>query len=668
MKKIFLTLFLIFAFTTVGLAQGFFEHTVKEGESVASIVQKYKVSPYEIYQLNPDAKQGIAPGMVLVFLKNSNYPFDSRLIDIKKYKVAKNEKIEAVAKANNIDVATLKKYNPKLYANPIQKGDKLKIPVFANTATASSVEVITVATQKETLSHKVLPKETKYGIAKQYGLTISELEEMNPQIKEGLKEGQVLQISKIKQEVVTVKNDEVVKSDYDYYTVKPKEGFYRLTKNLGITKAELIALNPALKDGVKEGMLLRYPKIEINQHEKVRYNLLDSISNYTPQKATFLLPLRLHKIVDTDSTTADLKKIITKDKVMNIALDYYSGAQMAVDSLQKLGVNIKVKVVDTRFGKDKKANAKRLSEIIAMNYGENEIVFGPIVPVNVKPIVKGLTAKKVNVFVPFALKQKDTSSGLFATATSAKVLKEKMIAYLIEDAKDKNVIIIADNTASEIKNELVSKFPTAKIITPREKQKGLVIPSDFNGVLVEGKENLILLETKKVGLVATVVSILDTKLEKYKIKLATTTSQKQIGNKGIANRYKVKLNYHYPSVYKTKNFTKEDAFVKAYKQRFGQYPNRFAIRGFDVTFDTLLRLANKETLSESMLEIGETSYIENKFDYLQNTTGDFENTAMYILHYTPEYMIEEVKIANESVDALKKDNEKNQKTININND
>ncbi len=655
MKRIIITLLLTFVFSVTTSAQGFFEHRVKAGESIASIVQKYEVSPYEIYQLNPDAKQGVTTGMVLVLLKNNNYPFDARLVDLKKHKVTKNEKIEDVAKANHIDVATLKKYNPKLYAKPLRKGCKLKIPVFSDdvivslTSVPNVVAEQTVSITTNTISHKVQPKETKYGIAKQYDLTISELERFNPQIKEGLKDGQVLTIQKTIKTVVIKENDAIVEDQYAYYTVKPREGFYRLTKTLGISKEELLALNPSLEAGVKEGMILKYPKVKAEISDKVRYNLLDSITNYKTQNVTFLLPLRLHKIVATDSASPNFKKIIKKDKVMNIALDYYTGAQMAIDSLKQLGVHANVRVVDTQYDRNKKANAKRIAQIVASNYQEDEIVFGPIVPSNIISVAKGLSDKKVSIFVPFAMKEAYVADSFHETSASNSVQREKMIAYLEEDVKDKQVIIIADATALAVKNKLIAKFPQAKIIVPREDKNGLLIPSDFNNILQKDKENLVILETKKVGLIATVVSILDTKLEGYKIKLVTTSSQKQFENKGIANRYKTKLNYHFPSVYKTKAFKDDDAFLTKYKQTYGKFPNRYAIRGFDLTFDTLLRQANKETMQEGVANIGETIYLENKFDYKQNTAGGFANTAIYILHYTPDFKIEDVLLEKESV-------------------
>jgi len=58
------------------------------------------------------------------------------------------------------------------------------------------------------LTHEVLPKETKYGIAKQYGLTVAELEKQNPNISKKLLVGSQLKIrtSKLIEKEVAVEN------------------------------------------------------------------------------------------------------------------------------------------------------------------------------------------------------------------------------------------------------------------------------------------------------------------------------------------------------------------------------------------------------------------------------------------------------------------------------
>ena len=47
-------------------------HKVVKGETIQQIAQKYNVTPYDIYQLNPDAQSGLKPNSVLLIPKKGN--------------------------------------------------------------------------------------------------------------------------------------------------------------------------------------------------------------------------------------------------------------------------------------------------------------------------------------------------------------------------------------------------------------------------------------------------------------------------------------------------------------------------------------------------------------------------------------------------------------------
>ena len=91
-------------------------------------------------------------------------------------------------------------------------------------------------------------------------------------------------------------------------------------------------------------------------------------------------------------------------------------------------------------------------------------------------------------------------------------------------------------------------------------------------------------------------------------------------------------------------FDKEDAFVEKYKAMYGKLPSKYAIRGYDLTMDVLLRQAVTTTFEGATEAIGETTYLENKFNYYKSATGGYVNKAMYILRYTPELTIEEASL------------------------
>ena len=56
----------VFLISVSIFGQNYTKHTVVKGETIPSIAQKYKVTPYDIYKLNPDSQNGIQPNSVLL--------------------------------------------------------------------------------------------------------------------------------------------------------------------------------------------------------------------------------------------------------------------------------------------------------------------------------------------------------------------------------------------------------------------------------------------------------------------------------------------------------------------------------------------------------------------------------------------------------------------------
>jgi len=64
----------------------------------------------------------------------------------------------------------------------------------------------------------------------------------------------------VKEEVASVEPVKKVKAvSSETHEVKPKETLYSLTQLYSVSKEELIAMNPSLKEGVKIGMILKVP-------------------------------------------------------------------------------------------------------------------------------------------------------------------------------------------------------------------------------------------------------------------------------------------------------------------------------------------------------------------------------------------------------------------------
>ncbi len=120
----------------------------------------------------------------------------------------------------------------------------------------------------------------------------------------------------------------------------------------------------------------------------------------------------------------------------------------------------------------------------------------------------------------------------------------------------------------------------------------------------------------------------------------TTSYNSAFEDDAVSNTHLSNLTFTYPSFYRSVG---NDAFTKAYANRFkGNQPDRYAIRGFDVTMDVLLKLAHQNNLFETSKIIGQTDYSGNSFDYFKDWTSGYFNRACYIMQYE-DLQIKEVK-------------------------
>ena len=634
MKHI-IVLFLFFQLLTVSaFAQQYKYHIVKRGETTAEIARMYNVTEETIFKYNPDARKGIKPNSKLVVPLTPERSNEQN-VKFKEHRVQRKETLFSLSQQYNVDIDDIKRYNKHLYSQELRRGERIRIPLNLprkeqeQRRETSGVNPLDL-TVKE---HLVLPQETLYGISRKYNITIADLQRLNPNL-ETLKPGMILKVKNGNVEkVIDVEGDL-----FKYYQVQPQETLFSLTRRFGISRDSLVTLNPALADGLKSGMVLKIPNKEVPEYESYSeegiVNLEKRISNYDTKNLVVMLPFHLNKIVKTD-TSDNAAERIKKDRVLQISLDFYSGVLMAIDSAKALGISTKLTTFDTQ------QNPGKVHTIINTNdFSGVDAVIGPLVQSTTEAAASGLERRGIPVVAPFT-KNGGYRDNLLQARPSDELLSQTMISYISQNAAGKNLIIIADAASSAKKQELMSAFPSARIVNPKE--GSYIDQNELSAALVEGKPNWVILEANKIGVISNVTSYLNSLADKYKVTLFTTDRNNSFDSDNISNRHLSKLNFHYPSVDRVYSPEIHKGFIKKYTEKYGAVPNRYAVRGFDVTYDILLRLASASDLASSLSEEGTTQYVENKFDYDPNSTGGFTNKAIYILSYDKDLNLKVVQ-------------------------
>ena len=637
MKNNILVLLALVSFSIAFAQQQFKTHAVKEGETLEQIARKYRVTPFNLLKYNPEAKNGIEPNTILVIPVAEGERSDLTLPEgtvsaegqertperFIKHRVKRKETLFSLARKYNVTESDIKRYNSELYSRMPRKGERLEIPVFKPVQTQTGWRV----PEDGLVPYIVKPSEGKWRIAYEHGITEDRLQELNPEMKEVLQEGDTLMVPFVPGNEKSV----VVDSLYNYYVVKPAEGFYRLKIKLGLEQEQLEALNPILKDsGLQRGMVLKLPKsagqnlVMNNGVLLEKFSLADSIDTPARAKVGLVLPFDLRS-VNFDSLLGT-KNDIKRSPLLGISLDFYTGVLVALDSARNMGISVDMKVYDS--GRKDQFVQQLVNQ---RDLREMDAIVGPVRPSVINSLSRYVERDSVPVFAPFANKGLDMRSNVFQTLPPDYLMRSEMLRYLQNYGADKNVIIIADQENSGVKSRLTSIFPTAKVIDTLQ-GKFLRIEDLDSLLLSSEKENWVILETGSFNLIGNVTAVVNSAQTKdFRIRLLTTLRGNVYDNKNISNLHLSNLNFQYPTFYKPVDET--SVFHQMYEKRFGGLPNRYATRGFDLMFDVLLRLAYDKDLSYVAGKVGETEYVENKFNYQRGLQGGYVNRALYIVRY-----------------------------------
>jgi LysM repeat protein len=621
----------------LGFAQSPTKHKVAKGESINQISKKYNVTPLDIYRLNPDAQKGVQENTILLIpaksavskeVKKATYTIN--------HLVLPKETVYGIAKEYNVETEDIEKDNPAIVKDGLKVGMTL---IIKSKTPLKKQEPVTQTTSKTTVYHEVLPKETKYGIAKQYGITVEQLEKQNPEIVSGLSIGQKILINgKPSTAPVTVlevvkKPEPVTTNASEGYIVKPKETLYSLSAQFGVTQEELIALNPELKNGVQEGMTLKVPAKTIVAVKKDYIDLTKTVKKQNGKKLALLLPFNLTKLdQDTiNSTKARLKK----DKFLNMTLDFYAGALMAIDSVNKMGVKIDVTILDSG---ETSSNSNVANLIQQNNLKAMDAIIGPFYQNNVEKAAELLSPFNVPVISPLSKDYDKKYPNLIQSTPSTNEVRNAMFDFM--RANNGNMVAIVDPKKGSVKQYISENQKDVQFATFTE--SNALDVAQLKSLLVKDKVNFVIMETEKTNLILSTTTALLSTLNDYQIRLVILEENEALDYEEIQMSRLTKLKMHYPSVSRAIESELVTTFDTNFKRVNKVYPNQFATRGFDVTFDVLMRLVQEKTFMETLNDAA-SEQVENKFYYQPDTSGGYTNKGVYILYYDTDLTIKEAK-------------------------
>ncbi len=183
--------------TTTITEQRIINHEVSRGETIYGICKTYNVESKQLFELNPDAANGIKEGMILKIpvtktTKTTQTTFDGISENgLVYHTIEKGESLYAISNKYNTSVENLLELNPGLSPDNYQAGTVIRIRPEEKKA-----EEIADATEVESSKYKqykVQKNENLYSIARKNNISLDELEKANPGVEQ-VKKGQIINL------------------------------------------------------------------------------------------------------------------------------------------------------------------------------------------------------------------------------------------------------------------------------------------------------------------------------------------------------------------------------------------------------------------------------------------------------------------------------------------
>lgn len=546
----------------------------------------------------------------------------------------------------------------------LMKHFKILIVLFILTFTVSCGQ------QKNYITYKVKEGETMRSIAKKLDMKTKDLLRLNPDVSRrpsasteiiipnktitttsnntNLKDIVVKDTTKI-DVVETIDEVENLKKEFVLHTVSKGDTFYSLTRYYNVLKSDLLALNPELVEGLQLGVILKIKKIV--DGESVDQIYKDTITDGVSLKVALLLPFRA-KLYDTITPQEIFRG--GRRNLTNIVTDFYLGAELAIDSLRNQGISIGFSVFDTEDRNTK------INDIISNNSLENmDVVVGSIYSDETKKLANSVRAPLI--FPIFSKVQTSfNSSRIVKTSPDKKLYKEKLLSHIIEHYNNENIIVVGDSTTRSIVeiqqiSNVLKQHDSIEEVHQIIPHNGYIAQERFLKIMKSDTTkvvNWVIIATNNKIIASNAINSLisfpdpeepeegeeaEEKIN-YLVKLFGFEKIDIVDNNKLAQLEFMFVN----DTYIDESSLPIRVFNKQYQQKNKALPSYYAVRGFDVMYDVVMRLASGNDLYDTFKE-GVSYRLESKFDYNKRLFSISENSGLFLLEYNADLSLNRLK-------------------------
>jgi LysM repeat protein len=504
----------------------------------------------------------------------------------------------------------------------------------------------------KTVIHEVASKETLYGISKKYNVSVEAITKENPGIESGLKVGQKLTIPGVESAFVsktqTVSSEEPtaiivvkdsVRSAPKYvvsfsdtiinHMVLDHETLYSISKRFMVPVEDLQKLNGSKSTKIKPGDIIKIPvkkekveQVKVREVERLQVKKVDSTLLF-PRQNNYKIALLLPFFLDKGEGSSD--------NLTTLATEYYMGAQLAVDSLEKLGLKAQLFVFDT------KNDTNAIKKILAKpEFQSMDLVFGPLFPDKVDVVARWCKENKARMVCPVSVNTSVLKGNqvVYAAVASDVTLTAGLAEYTLKNHSTAQIILIKSSSEKDLAmyESYRNTFNTTSFAGARPKLTEATV-ENFTTFIKKGVTVILVFPTNEKSLATKFMNNLNSASGKFNAENIFVFGTKEwVNYDAIKPHYKNKFHYTFasPSDLNYKYFETEKLHLK-YRSKYNSDMTKMAVQGFDVTLYFCANLLLNKTNNDMVM---------NQFEMKQRTVDSgYENTNSFIIRQSEYELI-----------------------------
>jgi len=618
------------------------KHKVTGDETLYSLSKKYNRPIADLIKANPQVKNGLQIGMELTIpeaaLSSGQMmrPADGFFTHL----VETGETFWRLERKYGVSRDVLEQYNPAL-ANGLQAGLRIRVPVSEELPDIQVEPVNDAAFNK----HTVGSGETLYNLSNQYNVSIAAIKKSNPVLGyRGLMAGETILIPKHTDAEPKLITEESAATTTGGGDERLRAGFNRKDYAVQVSALER-------PEGCRPNFGASSERYDVALLLPFYLSANDTVNRVRMTKAEMLLDEDfMSKVQNPDELPEDTFRIRKQQIIYPRSenfVHFYEGVLLAVDSLQRAGMNVQLHVFDTNQEQAVVDSIVRLRV-----FRDMDLIIGPVYPELQDPVVNFANLNRIPMVSPLSASGDFEANNpwYFKINPTKDYLVRETADYIGEEYFNKNLIVLEMGEYKHLPEATLVDLCREKFFSAGFSEADRDVRFHEYNFTAEGywglrrilsktRENVFIIPSATEAQVSVAVSNINSLSEDFPVTLVGLSNFQRYNS--IQPEYFHQTNMHLLSPYFVDYRTPiTNRFVSDFRRHFAGEPNQFSFQGYDVAFYFMSALFHygkdfADCLRYHHVQLNQAEFYFDKV----SRSGGYMNRGLFVLNYKKNFEI-----------------------------